>query len=430
MKRRVLTAAIVGAAVIGVLAACSGTSAPSTGSGGSKTLTVWYMQDSLSSASIAKINKEFTAETGAKVKVQIQQWDGINTKLTTALSADNPPDVFEMGNTDVPLFASSGALLDLTKQKAGMENSAHWLAGLEGPATVDGKLYAAPLYAGARAVVYNKKIWADAGVTTVPTTWSDFTADLDKIKAANTASNFSPFYLAGSNWFGGLPFLYDAGGALARDGSTWSGQLSTADSQKGLQEFKDFQNAYSIPASRTAGLATPDPNAVFSSGLAATTVGDGNTIKQVIASDPALKDEVGSFTWPTQNGTKIKPSFLGGSDVGIAANSKNQALALKYVKVLNSPSVQVDIIANMNGHSPTSSTLVNKVIPTLPDNMKAFYEAAKVTVSTPATPGWATIESDNSLTDFFMQVASGQQSVAAAAKSFDAHLNTALNASN
>ncbi|WP_194922429.1 extracellular solute-binding protein, partial [Catenulispora rubra] len=75
-----------------------------SGSGAGKTITVWYMDGDLSDAVQKAIGDKFTADTGAKVNIQVQEWDGINTKIATALAQGNPPDVVEVGNTDVPLF--------------------------------------------------------------------------------------------------------------------------------------------------------------------------------------------------------------------------------------------------------------------------------------------------------------------------------------
>jgi len=51
-----------------------------------------------------------------------------------------------------------------------------------------------------------------------------------------------------------------------------------------------------------------------------------------------------------------------------------------------------------------------------------------IPLPTPATPGWATIESDSSLKSFFGDIATGHASPADAAKAFDTHLGQALNA--
>jgi N,N'-diacetylchitobiose transport system substrate-binding protein len=49
-------------------------------------------------------------------------------------------------------------------------------------------------------------------------------------------------------------------------------------------------------------------------------------------------------------------------------------------------------------------------------------------VATPATPGWGTIEADDSINGFLADIATGRKSTADAAKAFDAHLDQALNA--
>ncbi|MCU1576721.1 MAG: extracellular solute-binding protein family 1 [Leifsonia sp.] len=436
MKKKHRLAAVIGLSLSASLAlsSCAGASgtASSSSSTQGKTLTIWYMQDSLTPASIAAINKIFETQTGAKVTVETQQWNNINTKLTTALATNNPPDIVEIGNTDVPLFAATGALADITSSKKSLSGGQTWLTGLEGPATVNGKLYAAPLYGGTREMIYNKTIWAAAGITTPPTTYAEMTADLDKIKAANPASDFSAAYISGTNWYSGISFLYAAGGAIAKQsGGTWKAQFATPGSQKGLQQFTSFQNAYSANGSQTAPLATPNPIDVFATGKAATVMLPGGNIASIEAANPALKGQIGSFVIPSLNHPgRNMPSFLGGSDLGIAAKSTNQALALKYLKLLTSDTIQIDQITKVNGAIPISTQLVNKVLPGIPANLKAFYDGAKNTISTPATAGWATIESDQTILGVFSQVAAGTKSAKDAASSMDAHLNTALNASN
>ena len=52
--------------------------------GKGKTITVWMMNGDLSDKVLDAAQEQFTKDTGAKVKIQTQQWDGITTKLTTA----------------------------------------------------------------------------------------------------------------------------------------------------------------------------------------------------------------------------------------------------------------------------------------------------------------------------------------------------------
>jgi N,N'-diacetylchitobiose transport system substrate-binding protein len=130
-----------------------------SGGGGSAaqsnhTLTIWMMTGG---PVIQDVNKEFaTKHPDMKVDIQIQQWDNIVTKLTTALATSKPPDIVEMGNTQNPLQTFAGGLAELTDVKSSFEDSANWLSGLASPSENGGKLYAVPLYGGTKVVMYNK----------------------------------------------------------------------------------------------------------------------------------------------------------------------------------------------------------------------------------------------------------------------------------
>jgi N,N'-diacetylchitobiose transport system substrate-binding protein len=396
---------------------------------GSRTLTVWLMDGDLSPTATQAVNTAFEKATGAKVNVQIQQWDSINTKISTALAQNDPPDVLDIGNTDVPLFAATGALTDITGKRQELSGGQTWLPGLVGPATVDGKLYAAPLFAGNRAVIYNKAIWSKAGITKPPTSMAELTADLDKIKKVNRAPDFSAFTFPGQYWHAALQFVWDAGGQLAtQSGGKWTGALSSPEAQKGLAAWKTFQNAYSSPASRNTDIATPDQNALFASGKTAAII--HTNINFVLKANPEMKDRIGTFPFPSSDPGKTQPVFLGGSDLAIAAKSPDQDLALAYLKAATSKEVQTSAIVGMDHWTPVSTELIDATKASVPPTSTAFFEAAKTSTGTPATPGWATIESDKSINTFFADIATGRKSTAQAAEAFDAHLDQALNAAS
>ncbi|MFJ5034558.1 extracellular solute-binding protein [Streptomyces sp. NPDC088560] len=432
MRTRTLATAACGLSVA-LLAASCGSSGNGAGDGGSaaasKTLTVWLMDGDLTTASTDAINTAFEKATGAKVNLQVQEWANINQRISTALAQDSPPDVIDVGNTDVPLFAATGALADLSVQRAELTGGQTWLAGLVDPATVDGKLYAAPLFAGNRAVIYNKTIWAKAGITAPPASFAEFTRDLNKIKAADSAPGFSAMYLPGQYWFAGLQFVWDAGGQLAAKdaGGKWAGQLGSPAAQQGLTTWKNFQNAYSPEASRNTDNKTPDQDAIFAGGKTATVV--DTTINTILKDNPSLKGQIGTFAFPSvAHAGAAQPVFLGGSDLAVAAKSRNQKLALAYLKVATSQAIQTSAIVGTDHWTPVSTQLLHSAQSLLPPTSLAFLKAAKNSVGTPATPGWATIESDLSLKQFFADIATGRKSVAQAAKGFDTHLDQTLNA--
>jgi N,N'-diacetylchitobiose transport system substrate-binding protein len=234
--------------------------------------------------------------------------------------------------------------------------------------------------------------------------------------------------MTGTYWYGGFSFVTDAGGTIASDkGGKWKSGLDTPEAEKGLQQFKTFQNAYSTTASQTAPLDTPDPNAVFGTGKASAIDGNGNSVASIESSYPALKGQIGAFPLPSENGTGAAPTYLGGSDLGIAAKSKNQDLAMKFLKYMTSSATQLDQLTKVDGHIPVTNQLIDKALPSVTAELQPFFDAAKKSYSTPATPGWATIESDQSVLSFFSQVAAGTSSVSDSATTFSAHLEKALN---
>ena len=439
-KSRILAIGAVGIAAALALSACSGngsgTSAASGNSlsnvdGKGKTITVWAMNGDLTNATLDAINKEFTKETHAKVKVQLQQWDGIGPKVTTALSTTTPPDVIDVGNTQVAGYAANGGLLDITSYQKQLEQGGTWLGGLEDPATVDGKLYGVPSFAGTRAVIYNKKIWAAAGVTSAPTTYEELTADLDKVKAANASKpDFSAFYLPGQNWYAGVQFVWDAGGQIAtQSGKTWKGGFESAAAQKGLNDFKTFENAYSVASARTLDTDKPDQDQVFADGKAGAILGNGWEIGSITADNKNLtQDDLGSFPFPGTSG-KAQPVMLGGSVWSIPVKSKNQQLALVWTKIAASPSIQDKYVYGVQKWIPNTVEGAQKATsdPTLPAIQDGFFTAAQNSKSTPSSANWATIESTKAINQFFSSIASGTASPSDAAASFDATLAKTLN---
>ncbi|MFT8640035.1 sugar ABC transporter substrate-binding protein [Bifidobacterium sp.] len=428
-KTMILAAAT---AITLALSGCSmgGSSASSTtGStdGKGKTITIWAMQGDYSTKTLNAINSAFTKKTGAKVKVETQQWTDITTKITTALSTSTPPDVLDIGNTQVAGFASSGGLLDITSHKKDLSEGNTWLSGLVDPATVDGKLYAVPAFGAARAVVYNKKMWSAAGITSAPKTWSEFTADLDKLAAKNSSNkNFTPFYLPGQYWYSMLQFVWDAGGNVAQDkDGKWTGTISSAKAVKGLEEWKSFQNTYSSSASRSLDTDEPDQNQLLADGTTSAILANSAAISSVQTLNSSVKStDLATFAMPGQSG-KNQPAMTAGSDFAVAAKSKNSALALEWIKIAASSSIQQKWVFGNDGWLPNTVEGLDKAMKTsdFPEVQTGFFEAAKDSKATPGSPNWATIEGDKSINSFTQSIATGTATPAQAAKTFDQHMD-------
>ncbi len=416
------------------LAVAAGVSGGGVGiaSAQSHSLTVWLMTGEISTPVSNAVNAAFEKEyPGWTVNVEIQQWSGISTKIIAALAGSTPPDAMELGNTDVAEFAASGGLENLASVERSLPNSSNWLGGLEGPAEYNGGLYAVPLLAGDRVVVYNKTMFKAAGITSVPTSLDQLINDGAALKAHfSHVPDFSPLYLPGQYWYAGLPLVWAYGGQIAtRSGGKWVGDLTSAGSLAGLQEWQTIQNDLSTPASRdvnTSGTGMPDQDSVLAEGRAAMIVAGSWEPGVVLGDNKALtKADVGTFVFPGPKAGVPAPVFIGGSDIGIANNSPNKPQALAWVKLMTNAQNQLDMV-KLDGLMPNATSLLS-VGASIP-GQASWYQAARSSDFTPATPGWATVEADNVMETLFSSVAEGKQNVAQIAKATDEQLDSLLNA--
>jgi N,N'-diacetylchitobiose transport system substrate-binding protein len=415
MHRKMRAAAVVGATVALFAAACgSGNSSESaSGSSGNtqaKDITVWLMNGSAPDAVIQRVNAQFNqAHPNTKVNIQIQQWDGIQEKTTTALASNKPPDVLEIGSTLVSKFADSGGLEDLSSKKADLGGET-WLQGLTDAGTLDGKLYGIPYYAGDRAVLYRKDLFAKAGITTLPTDRAGFVSTMGKLQAKyGSDKQFSALYFPGQYWYAALPFIWDEGGEVAvQDNGQWKGALDSPQSQAGLSALKDMVTKYS-KAPVNGNENDNDPAVPLGEGKAGMIIDAGWKVGTVEKAHPNLKGQIGVFAVPSKNAGETAPVFLGGSNLAISAGSDAPELAYEWIKILAGTKAQTDL-ATTGGVIPNSTSLLT--LHAKDPVLSVFDQAAKNSRSTPSTPKWANVESGTVLQDMLVSIFSGKKSVA------------------
>jgi N,N'-diacetylchitobiose transport system substrate-binding protein len=402
--------------------ACGGgTGAPAEESG---TLTVWLMNGSAPTSVIDSVNADFKAKyPKVDVKVEIQQWGDIGTKLDTAYAGSTPPDVVELGNTLVAKYAAAGALEDITSKKSAFDNSGTWLQSLTDSCTVSGKLYCVPYYAGSRAIIYRKDFFASANVQ-VPTSMDELATAGQKLMAAHSSDpNFSALYFPGKYWYAALPFVWDFGGDIAtQSGGKWQGSLNSDSSQQGLNKLLSLVGTLSR-ADKTGDEAKQD--AAFAQGHIAMIIANGWEVGSIIdpkAGNPALKDKLGAFPIPSHNAGQTAPVFLGGSDLGVAAKSKHLNLANEWVGLLTGQKHMSDM-ATVGGVIPNTTSLLN-----LGTGLNTvFFSAAKNSRFVPNSQNWASVESANVLPDMLVKIFTKQQSVADATGAASTRITAILN---
>src|SRR6266567_2826778 len=378
---------VVTVAVAVIATACGGSTGGSNNPADQTgTLTVWLMNGSAPASVIDSVNADFKAKyPKVDVKVEIQQWGDIGTKLDTAFGGSNPPDVIELGNTLVAKYAAADALENISSKKSSFDNSNTWLQSLTDSCTVNSKLYCVPYYAGSRAIIYRKDFFTAANVQPPDSLDGLLTVGKKLMTAHSSDPNFSALYYPGKYWYAALPFVWDFGGNIAtQSGSKWTGALNSSSSQQGLTTLSNIVSQLSR-ADKSGDEAKQD--AAFAQGHIAMIIANGwevGVITDPKAGDPTLKDKLGAFAIPSHNAGQTAPVFLGGSDLAVAAKSKLQDVANAWVQTFTDQKNMAQM-ATVGGVIPNNTSQLN-----LASGLNSvFFNAAKNSRFVPNSQNWA-----------------------------------------
>lgn len=448
MKRTVLGVSALAAALAVSVSACSSSGGNAAGSstpppdtagssstssssvpapsGAGKTITVWLQSDAQTGwpSVVAQANARFEQATGAKVKIQWQEWSNYTQKLDSTFSGSSGiPDVVELGNTQTASYIDAGAFKALDKSE--FDNSSTWLTALEQSASSpDGQLMAVPYYAGSRVVIYRTDIWKAAGITIAPKTLDELNADLDKIKAKNPSPNFSAFYMPGKYWYAAMSLVYGAGGRIAdQHNGKWVGELESPAAQRGLAEWQKLATQYSVGGA-TSDESTQDVE--MAKGNIASIAGNGWEVGAVAdpkTGDPKLAKKLSTFPFPGNTAGNYTPSFLGGSDLAVPEKAPNADLGAEWIKYYTDTKSET-LLAK---YAIPNTTSLLGVYEKQSQANRSTGEAAKKTWFVPNTATWANVEANNILQNMLESIATGHSTIAAATKAADQKLDQTLN---
>jgi N,N'-diacetylchitobiose transport system substrate-binding protein len=383
--------------------------------GGSKadTLTVWLQVDAQSGwpEVVAAANAQFrAANPGWDVDVQYQTWPTHLGRFDASLASGNAPDVKEMGNTEMTKYMAAGAFQDLTAERGSLPNSGSWLEGLAASGRFGGKLYGVPYYAGSRVVTYRTDLFRQAAVK-VPTSLAEFTAGAKKLAARNDSRGFSPVYIAGTDWYVAMSFVYDHGGKIAiTNKGKWIGTLDRPQAIAGLNAFKRFFNAASR-AQKTTDETRPNPYDVYAQGNAAAMIGPGWF--SCCVGD--YKARTAQFVMPSRTKGQPLPGFLGGSDLAVPVGA-NKEKAVAWIRAFTDTASMTALRAK--GNIPNTTSLLGTSV---------NERAARRSWFVPTAKHWVNVENGNILRTMLSRILTNKMTVKQAAEVASDNITFTLN---
>ncbi len=189
-RARVVAAGIVTLAV--ALTACSASGADS--SGGKITLTMWQQWGGGHERKTldAMIKKYEALHPNITIK---ESPVTNNAKILASITGGNPPDIVDLGNSlPIGAWASAGAIIPLDSyiQKSGLDTSQYIQSGLTAM-KVSGKTYGLPFQLFMAGLIYNKKLFTEAGLdpNKPPTTLEELAADAKRLTKVDSSGKIT-----------------------------------------------------------------------------------------------------------------------------------------------------------------------------------------------------------------------------------------------
>ncbi len=347
---RRIRAVASGAVVVSLIAtasACGGGSSTGGGSNDSpKTLTYWASNQGPNIEADKKILgpelKKFEKKTGIKVKLEVVPWSDLLTRIMTATTSGQGPDVLNIGNTWSASLQATGALLPWDEKNfakiGGKERFEGAALGSTGAADSDPA--AVPLYSMSYALYYNKKMFADAGIEKPPATWDELVADGKKLSKDGKWA----LGAEGSNLSNNIHQVFALGKQHGADFFDKSGKPTfTSDGAvAAVKQYVDFMAKDKIIAPGNAEYAQNQSLSDFAKDKTAMVLWQAaaSTFKSQGMSD----DEWGVAPVPVPSGTPGQGgnvnSMVAGINMAVFKNTKNIDGAVEFVKFMTSDEEQ------------------------------------------------------------------------------------------
>jgi len=314
----------------------------SSGGGSDQTKDVTITVDWATPGPPAAALAQFTKSTGIHVKWTNIDWDSLQTKIAAAATSHTYfADVTDVDWSRVGQLGKLGwfypmsQFMNVNSLAADMPQLSSFKSG--------GVVYGIPFDSSYMVTTVNKAMFAKAGITTMPTTMTQYTADLQQVKAKGVSA--TPLNIPFAAAEGLSTYWYETTGAMG-------GALLDA---KGKPQFTDPNSGgykaavWMVNAIKTGLVPAGNINVTDSEGMqnlmakgtVASTFSDysGNvgSIYDVPSSSSVVHDVIYIPT-PGVNGTAAN---LGNPDgIGIPKTAKYPAAAAKFIQWVTSAANQ------------------------------------------------------------------------------------------
>lgn len=441
LAHRVRSCAVLLAALPVALAGCTGqpssTSAksgpaPTVAANQKVTITFWHGWSQ--PHELAAINATIASFEKAHPNITVKSTGNItDDKILQGIRSGGGPDVVSSFTTDNVGAFCRGALIDLNPllQGAGIDKNTTFVKTMVDYTQYKGVQCTLPLLGDDYGLYYNKKMFAAAGISQPPKTFSQLKADAVKL-TKQTASGyrqlgfmptFHMYETVPSHWMSqyGIGWQDSSGkSSLASDPKVTqflAYQRSLVDALGGYQKLEKYRTTFGDEFS---------PQNPFETGKVAMAL-DGEWRIANIAGDKVNLDYgTAPFPVPDDQATTYGRGYISGTVVGISRNTTQKAAAWEFLRFLTTDTASLVHFANTISNVPSTPAALQSPQLASDAHFKTFLDIAANphTSTTPASPNGG--EYQTLFQDFAYDVEAGKvHDVQAGLKALDKKIDAA-----
>jgi multiple sugar transport system substrate-binding protein len=323
---------------------------PAPGSSGGQsdvTLTYWASNQGTSLDNdkevLTPVLEDFTSETGIKVDLEVISWNDLQTRIQTAITSGQGPDVLNIGNTWGVSLQATGGLMEFGDAEMEAIGGADKFvpAALATGGAPGTTVTSVPVYGLAYGLYYNKKMFSDAGLEP-PTTWEEM---VDAAKKLTTGDTYG-MSLAGGSYTENNHFAFinaSQNGAELFD-AEGKPTFTTDGNVQGIKRYLDLMQTDKVVNRSNAQYENATKSvADFANGKAAMIINQNNA-NATIEANGMEPDEYGVVPFPAPAGAATQvASHVAGINMAIMESSENKDAALQFVNFMTSPPTQEEL---------------------------------------------------------------------------------------
>lgn len=375
---RAATALVTAGALVGALAACSGTggspapaeSIPAEGVDDGSTLTLWTRAPLERQAKL--LVEAYNDSHENQVELTIVPNDDYVAKVGAAAGSGGLPDLFAADIVYVPNWVQQGLFADITEQIDTLSykdsiNQGHLSAG-----TYEGAEHVLPFVLDLSMLMWNKELFAEAGLDPeqAPATLAEFADAAKAIQALGkdgVSGTSTGLNCGGCLVFTWFPTIWASGEEVMNPEGTES-LLASDTAQEVYSTWRDLYESGAV-----APGSADETGATWVAGFQEGNVGIMPYPATLLSS---LEFDAGVAGLPGVDGGAS--TFVGGDGIGISKDSEQSAQAWNFLAWMMSEEAQVDVLAK-DGNAVSRSDLA--------DNEYSAEDPRLVTINEVAAEG-------------------------------------------